>query len=297
MFENAGDLAYQHGHYDYYWRTLPADYVAGYAMALWAHREGFKRGAALFGNDIAAQGNVPGVQAGFRKLGGRITITEGLALGQTSYQTELERALATNPQVIFTETDPRAAAVLYANLKQLGKLMPVVGSPEVIADPNYIKAMEHAMGTSNVKKYVTAVGPYAETSGPAWSAFNGALLKSGSLVQNPKQYSTDSYSMVAYDDANIMALAMLAAKSTNPSVYNNFIMKVTRAQPGSVAVHTFAEGKAALAAGKAIHYVGPTGPITFDSTHNSPGLFAGFQPANGNVVGVMSTDSVASLLH
>jgi branched-chain amino acid transport system substrate-binding protein len=297
MFENAGDLAYQRGHYPYYWRTLPADYVAGYAMALWGHKKGFTRGAALFGNDIAAQGNVPGLRAGFKKLGGTITINEQLAVGQTSYQTELSRALATNPQVIFTETDPRSAAVMFSELKALGKLLPVVGSPEVIADPNYVKALRHTIGNAGIVKYVSAVSPYALTSGPAWSVYNHALLKSGSQVSNPAQYSTDSYSEDAYDNVIIMALAMQAAKSTDPSVYNNFITKVSNASPGAAVVHDFAAGKAALAAGKSIQYVGTIGPLSFDSTHNSPGLFAGYLPTNGKVLGVMSTASISALLH
>jgi ABC-type branched-subunit amino acid transport system substrate-binding protein len=296
MFANAGDTAYRQGHYDYFWRTLPADSTEGYAMAQWAHQQGFTRGAAIFTNDVAAQGNVPGITAGFRKLGGQIVINEQLAPGQTSYQTEVERMLATHPQVIFTETDPRTAGVLFGELKQLGGLRPVITSAMGV-DPNYIKAILQAIGKADATKYITTVTPYAATSGPAWSPFNTALLASGSQVTNPAQYSSNSYSMVAYDDANIMALAMLAAKSTNPSVYNNFISKVTTAGSGAVNVNDFAAGKAALTAGKTINYVGPTGQVVFDSTHNSPGVFAAFQPTgNTSVLTLIPTASIAALV-
>jgi hypothetical protein len=64
---------------------------------------------------------------------------------------------------------------------------------------------------------------------------------------------------------------MELSKSTNPIVYNTYITKVT--SPGHVIVHDFAQGKAAILAGKAITYVGTTGPITFDQYQNSPGSF------------------------
>jgi hypothetical protein len=50
-------------------------------------------------------------------------------------------------------------------------------------------------------------------------------------------------------------------------------VKVAGKSPGAVIVHSFAEGKQALAAGKKIQYVGAVGEITFDQYRNSPGEF------------------------
>ena len=79
--------------------------------------------------------------------------------------------------------------------------------------------------------------------------------------------------MTYYDAVNVMALAMLAAKSTSPAVFNKDVMTVTAPGPGKTVVTSFAAGKAALAAGKQIQYVGAGGPIVFDQWHNSTGAF------------------------
>ena len=90
--------------------------------------------------------------------------------------------------------------------------------------------------------------------------------------------------MVDYDGFIVMALAATAAKSTTPSVWNAYIPKVTTASPGAVVVHSYADGVAALKAGKTIDYVGATGLIAFNQYHNSTGGFeiTGYQPNGSN---------------
>lgn len=57
-----------------------------------------------------------------------------------------------------------------------------------------------------------------------------------------------------------MALAMLLAKSGNPSVRNARIPQVTDPGAGHAVVPDFAQGKQAIVAGKPITYIGATGP-------------------------------------
>ncbi|HET9720217.1 MAG TPA: hypothetical protein VFP55_09080, partial [Solirubrobacteraceae bacterium] len=66
-----------------------------------------------------------------------------------------------------------------------------------------------------------------------------------------------------------------------PSVYNTYITKVTAPSSGATVVHTYAQGKAALAAGKRIQYVGATGPVIFNQWHNAGNQFAIERYANG----------------
>jgi len=113
-----------------------------------------------------------------------------------------------------------------------------------------------SIGAGSMAKYYEGMQPYAPPSGPAWQTYNKALLASASQVPKPSQWSTDPYSMTDYDAVNVMALAMLAAKSTSPAVFNKDIMTVTAPGSGKTVVTSFAAGKAALAAGKQIQYVG-----------------------------------------
>ncbi len=107
MFADTGEAAFDHSKYSYFYRLTPADDQKGYALAQWAHDRGYTRAAAIFGNDIGAQSDVPTLLTAFRRLGGTIVSNQKLALDQSSYRTEVEQMLATHPQVIFTEADPR----------------------------------------------------------------------------------------------------------------------------------------------------------------------------------------------
>ena len=103
--------------------------------------------------------------------------------------------------------------------------------------------------------------------------------------------------MTYYDGVNVMALAMLAAKSTNPAVFNKDVMKVTEPAADKTVVTSYAAGKAALAAGKQIQYVGAGGPIVFNHWHNSTGAFEAARYVKGNlvVVGSVSAAQIAAL--
>jgi hypothetical protein len=146
-------------------------------------------------------------------------------------------------------------------------------------------------------RYFEGMQPYAPPSGPAWQTYNKAVLGSGSQVPKPSQWSSDPYSMTYYDGVNVMALAMLAAKSTNPAVFNKDVMNVTEPGAGKTVVTSYAAGKAALAAGKQIQYVGAGGPIVFNHWHNSTGAFEAARYVKGNlvVVGSVSAAQIAAL--
>lgn len=298
MFANSGESAFNHSSFTYFWRNTPPDDADGYALALYAHSHGYTRGATIFGNDIGSQSIVPTVTKGFTSLGGSVVFNAKVALGQSSYRTEIEQMLAKKPDVIFMELDPPSAATFLAELQQLHGLLPIVGT-QATAQPAWDKAVAGAIGKSSVARYfVGTIGPYSPASGHAWRLYNTSLLASAAQVPDAKQWSADPYSMAVYDATNTMALAMLAAHSTDPTVYNRFILAVTAPKAGKTVVDSFAAGKKALAAGRAIQYVGPTGEAVFDQWHNSPGGFEAIRyPPSGiaQTVGVFKAREIEAL--
>jgi len=296
MFADTGEASFDQTKLPYFWRMTPADDVQGYAMALYAKKKGYLRGAAVFGNDISSQGSVPTLVKAFKALGGDIVINEKITLGQSSYQPEVEQLIAAKPQVIFTEASPQAAATFLAELQQLGHLVPVIGSDATI-EPQWLTAVTGAIGKPTLGKYYVGAEPYAPASGAGWTAYNKAMLASPGVSKPASQWSDDSYSMVDYDGLIVMALAATEAKSTSPAVWNADIPAVTTA--GAQVVHTYAEGLAALKAGKKIDYVGATGLIAFDQYHNSAGGFeiTEYQPSNGslNLVDQISAATISTL--
>ncbi|HJZ02969.1 MAG TPA: ABC transporter substrate-binding protein [Streptosporangiaceae bacterium] len=293
MFADTGEASFDHNKLPYFWRMIPADDVRGYAMALYAKQKGYLRGAAVFGNDVGgSQAGVPTLLRGYSEVGGLMVINQKITLGQTSYQSQVEQLIAAKPQVIFTETSPTANATYLAELQQLGHLVPVIGT-DVTIQPSWFSAMAESIGKPALTKYFVAESPYAAASGPGWQVYNKDLLASSS-VPKPPQWSTDSYTMGYYDAVVLMALAATATKSTSPAVWNASIPSLTTS--GALVVHSYAEGLAALNAGKKIDYVGATGIIAFNQWHNSGGGFeiAAYQ-SNGSL-NLVSSISAAQLV-
>ncbi len=297
MFADTGEASFDKTKEQYFWRLTPADDSLGYSMALYAKQKGYLRAAAVFGNDISSQGEVPTLVKAFTALGGDMVANEKISLGQSSYQPEVEQLIAAKPQVIFTEASPQANATFFAELQQLGHLIPIIATQSALV-PAWFSAVTAAIGKPALAKYFVGSEPYAPASGPGWQVYNKDMLASPGVAKPASQWSSDSYSMTDYDGVIIMALAAVAAKSTSPAVYNNDIESVTSDPSGTVQVHSYAEGLAALKAGKKIDYVGAGGPVTFSPHHNSNGGFeiVGYQP-NGNtpLVAVISAASIAAL--
>ena len=294
MFADTGEASFDHNKLPYFWRLVPGDDVRGYAMALYAKSKGYLRAAAVFGNDEGSQIGVPTLLRGYSEVGGQMVVDQKITLGQTSYQSQVQALIAARPQVIFTETSPQANAIYLAELQQLGHLIPVIGT-DVTIQPSWFTAMAGSIGKPALTKYFVAESPYAPPSGAGWQVYNKDLLASSS-VSKPAQWSTDSYTMTYYDSVLLMALAATATKSTNPAVWNATIPALTTASPDAETVHSYADGVAALKAGKKIDYVGATGIIAFNQWHNSGGGFeiAAYQ-SNGNL-NLVSQISAAQLV-
>jgi ABC-type branched-subunit amino acid transport system substrate-binding protein len=282
MFADTGEGSFDHTKLQYFWRMTAADDAQGDAMALYATRKHYLRGAAVFGDNVGSQTSVPTLVKAYKALGGTIVLNQKITLGQTSYKPEVEQLIAARPQVIFTEASPQANATYFAELQQLGHLIPIIGT-DGTTQPDWLTAVTGTIGKPTLSRYFLAAQPYASPSGPGWQVYNKNLLASAS-VPKPAQWSTDSYTMTAYDGVIVMALAATVAKSTSPAVWNTSITAVTSASPGAVVVHSFAAGVAALQAGKKIDYIGAAGTIAFNQWHNSTGGFEiGAYQTNGNL--------------
>lgn len=272
MFVDTGQPSFDKSDFKYFWRVTPSDDYYGYAMALYAWDAGYRNAALVFGNDISSQGTVPTITSGFQKLGGTIAINLTLTIGQASYRSEVQKLVAANPDVIFNEVDPQTAATFFGQLKQLhGSVYPFVSTGAQYTP--WIQAVSGTVGAATLAQVYHTVLGTSEFSGPAYEEYKKNLLASGKDIDKPEQWVQDIYAEGAYDGVIISALAMLAAGTTDPTVWNNDIMKVTTQSSTATVVHTFAEGKAALAAGKNIDYEGATGSFAFDQWHNSSGGF------------------------
>src|SRR5665213_1271742 len=260
----------------YFWRFIPPDPVGGETMALDARQLHYTRVAAVFGTDTGSQGDLPGVLGGVKAAKLHLVANIGLTPDQSSYRTQVEQLISAKPQVIFTETDGPTAATFFGELKQLGTLTPVFGTNATLQTP-YLKALGAAIGSSNLTKdfqvQATAPSPAgSKAAQQAAAAYNNGIRHVSSHLPAPvAQWLNNSFVEANYDAVIIAALALDAAKSTDPSVANAWIGKISAAGAGKQVVYTYPQGLAALKAGKQIQYVGASGSIKFDQWHNSFG--------------------------
>lgn len=298
MMISAGEAAYDRSSYSYLWRDVPPDPANGEAIALWAKRQGYTRVATVFGTDQGSQGDLPGVVTGLKAVGITLVDQENIAPDQPSYRAAVSRLLAAHPQAIVTESDGPSAATFFGELAQLGSIVPIIGTSGT-PSTSYFSPLRGAIGNANFDKYFRAVVVGNPVANPAVNAFNAAVLAVQSKLAKPvSQWENNSFSESGYDGVIILALAMDAAKSTDGSVYNSYIMKVTAPGAGKQVVYTYADGVKALAAGKQIQYIGASGPILFNSYHNSFGSQAVEEfPATASavVVGTISQAAVQAL--
>ena len=296
MFADTGEASFDHNKLPYFWRMIPADDVRGYAMALYAKQKGYLRGAAVFGNDVGgAQTGVPTLLKGYSEVGGQMVVNQiaqagpdllsvagpgahrgeaaghlhrNLAAGQRDVPGRAAAAGPPDPGHRHRRDDP--AELVHRD----GRVDRQAGADQVL---RCRVALRPSVGAR-----VAAVqqGPAGVTLGAQAGAVEHRLVHDVVLRRGPPHGAGRD-----------------RTKSTNPSVWNAIIPSLTTS--GAVLVHTYAEGLAALKAGKKIDYVGATGIIAFNQWHNSGGGFeiAAYQSSgNLNLVTSISAAQLAPLI-
>ena len=250
--------------FKYIFRTSPSDSQLGVAMAYYGNQKGYKKVALAFTSDDAAQTLVPPIQKAVKGHGGQVVSNVQLAPDQSSYRSEIEKIISSKPDVVYTQMDPQTASTFVSEWQQLGGgNVPFVGS-DVTAAGDFIKAVTPAWAAKDLTSIQgSTAGGNAATE---YAQFYGQVFSG----QQPVTLSND-----AYDAMNIIALAMLEAKSTDPSVYVDDIVKAANG-PGTN-VYDFKSGAADIQKGQTINYQGAGGPQDFNQYHNVTGAFEAVQ--------------------
>jgi len=251
-----------------FWRLTPSDSTQAPALAYYTRNQGYTKIAEVFTSDLSAQTTTTPFQNTFSKLGGTIVKALTVTPDTTSYQTEVAAVLAAHPQAIVGEMDAQTAATFLSEMRQQhGGLIPVIMTQRAIQG-DWEPAVGPAIGVPTMARYVTAIAPALQASGTAFTAFSTALT---SIKANQFQ-AKNPFVAATYDGIVTVALAMDMAKCTDPGTFVADIPKVTAPASGATVVATYAQGVAALKAGKTIDYVGAAGAMVFNQygTANRP---------------------------
>jgi neutral amino acid transport system substrate-binding protein len=297
-----GQSEFDHVKFPYFYRLVPPDLSESYAMIAIAKQHGYKRIALAFGNDIGSQTFIAPAISAIKNAGMTLVANETLDLSANTFRTEAAKIVGAKPDVVLTEALGSTDAAFLSELKQLngGKMIPVIGTSATIS-PDWFKSVAAAIGPGTLASNFLADNLVVETSGPSFAPFSKAIYAEKGKVGSTGDFSTYLTAPGAvhlYDGINLAALAMIASKSTSESGFAPYIEKIGNGVPGATVVYSFAQGAAALKAGKQIRYEGPGGPTSFDAYHDSTGIFqVDNYGSNGsvNVVGNLATSELRAL--
>lgn len=242
----------------YVYRTGPSDSTLAKAMAAYAIHKHLDRALLIFDNGVSSQTLVPPLEQGYKDHGGKIVANLALTPDQTSYLSELSQAFNQNPDCILMQLGPKTSATVFSDMRELGHL----NIPVIDTDNGTNIAVAQGMGLATAAHLLTGMQA-ATPSGPAFQEF----LSVYKTVHGTTKYLPSSPSV--YDGVVIAALAMTYAHSTDPTVWNKDVLKVSN--PPGVQCYTYPSCVKLIKEGKKINYQGASGPEDFNQYHNTFG--------------------------
>jgi branched-chain amino acid transport system substrate-binding protein len=222
----------------------------GKAFAEIAEKEGLKRPATMAFNNASGIGNTEGFRKAWEKKGGKVVESVVYEPNQSSYRSELQKVLAAKPDVIVTGSYIADTTIILREWYQTGDAQKWI-IPGWAANSDLVKAIG-----PQVAEGIISVESISNEGSDAFKAYDAAYQK----AMNAPGLG-NAYAAMAWDMVIVLALAIEAAGKADTAAINAKIREI--ANPPGKAVTTFAEGKAALKAGK-INYDGASSALDFD---------------------------------
>jgi branched-chain amino acid transport system substrate-binding protein len=238
-----------------YWRTAPSDVLQGDVLGNLIAADGAATLGMIVLNDSYGTGLAKYVTEAFEGAGGEVVAMETYNTGDTSFDSQVSAVLAAKPDAIALITFEEVATILPSlfgeypaedlyfvdgNLSNFGKQFPkgsLTGA----------KGTLPGLSIDSLKAFTTDLNAYAKESG-----------------QFPKGLDEFSYAAESFDAVNLIALAALAAGSSDPADIAGKLQEVSGGTGDGEKCTTFADCAAIIADGGTADYDGISGPITFD---------------------------------
>jgi len=251
-------------------RTQASNTLFGVIFSKVALREGYKKAATMAFNNPSGRGNTEEFAKSFKASGGVITGVVVYEGNQPSYRSELEKVLATKPEVIVMGSYIKDTTIVLKEWYQLNEPMKFI-APAWAVNPKLIETLG-----AEVTEGVIAVDTVANTSSKTYVNFVESFKKV--TGQTPDR---NPYAPMVYDQVILLGLAAEAAQSTDPKAIVSKMREVS-GPPGEV-VYGFAEGLAKLKEGKDIDYDGASSAIDFNECGDVSPTFGIYQVEKGKL--------------
>ena len=194
-------------------------------------------------------------KAAYERFGGKVSKEVVLAPGQTSYLSELKDVASAEPDMVFLSVGQATGANFVKQAYQRGYDWGYWVTTD-LQSPDFV----NAAGAEVVKGTMTPISSQVEGA-ESWARFSDAYEKK--FGEKPE---AGFYQAETYDAFIAAALAMEAGGEATGEAVDANLIKVS-GPPGEKVI-SFADGVAALKAGKEIDFEGASGSIDFDEFGN-----------------------------
>jgi branched-chain amino acid transport system substrate-binding protein len=257
-------------HMGYIIRTQPNSNLQAIRAADFMASRGLKSFYSLsaqtpFATDVYTQMTAQFVKDGGKALGDTI-----YDASKTSFRSEVEKAVATKPDMIFLNSYAPDLAIILRDIFRAGFNGPRF-TPAYAATPKVISSLP--------KEVTDGLMSYAPSPDPGSPGYK--------RVKEILGAEPDPYSCQVYDHVSLAALAMAQGKAATSQAIHDNVRAVgdAKGEPVTDAV----AGLKAIAAGKTINYSGASGPCQFDAIGDILGCkfrFDVFKDGNDSLISI-----------
>ena len=244
-----------------YWRTAPSDTLQGEVLGNLVAEDGKSNVAVIYQNDSYGTGLNTVFQDTFTASGGTIVSEQSYNTGDTTFDAQISSTLASNPDAIVLIT--------FDEIYTIGPALLAAGYP---ADQLYLVDGNLKNFGSDAKwpAGVSMEGAKGTTpAGPATPEDFQGLLNEWWVGEGNSELTDFSYANESYDAVILLALASLAANSTDPADIAGKLQEVSGGSGEGEKCDNYADCAEIILGGGVADYDGFSGPITFDE-HGDP---------------------------
>jgi branched-chain amino acid transport system substrate-binding protein len=244
-----------------FWRTAPSDVLQGRVLGNYMVSQGAQSLGMIVLNDAYGTGLQSNIKEAFEGAGGEIVAESLFNEGDSQFSSQVDQVVAAQPDAI--------ALISFVQAKTIIPLLLDKG----------IKPSQIYMVDGNMNDYSKDFAP--GTLEGAQGTIPGTFAKEefkAKLAQVDPALTSWSYAGESYDGVNMIALAAMAAESTNGK---DIAGKLKDVSEGGEKCSDFASCSELLKAGEDIDYDGISGPITFSEKGDPTEAYIGIYKFDG----------------
>lgn len=255
---------------DLVWRFQATNDRFGRAFAKIAEKRGFKRPATMAFNNASGRGNTDGFIKAWEAAGhGKVLANVVYEPNRPSYRSELQKVLATNPDVIVMGSYLPDTTIILREWFQIGHDNAWI-IPAWAANPDLVKALGN-----DATNGIIAVDTVSNVNAGSYKDLSARYQKAAGQALSDNVYAAMAYDMVI----SLALAAQKAGQNASPPDISKQIRSVSN--PPGEKVYSFAQGKKLLEAGKDIDYEGASSRLNFDEHGDSNPDFGVYVIKNG----------------